>query len=228
MRTGSTRPSASARRSVAVLALVLAGPGAGCRSGRPAFPRADLSDAARGFVKIEELRLKAWAPRRLKALFGVEVVPKLGVTQRGYLSLFWDGTAKSMTWRTSLPVAGELASGRISLGGGTSGLAHLLSSRLSDADALSVLLGAPAEPCDGPVERDGGSLRFTTADRERVMVLGPGGEITAMELPGAVEVRLEAGPDLPRRIEIRTGKGRATLDLKEASPWEGPLPGDGS
>ena len=158
----------------------------------------------------------------------MEVVPKLGATQRGYLSLFWDGSASSMTWRTSLPVAGELASGRIGRDGGSGGLARLLSPRLSDADALSVLRGAPAQPLDGKVERDGLSLRLGSSDRERVVVLGPGGEITSMEFPGEVEVRLEPGPDFPRRIEIRTRKGRAALILKEAGPWEGTVPGDGA
>ncbi len=204
---------------------------ASCSTVRPSYPPASPEQAARAISRLATIRERAWEPRRFKALFSAVVSPKIGSVQRGYLSVFWDGSR--LDWRTSLPVAGNLgagALGRDGVGSGGGGLAGMLSSRLTDADALSVLFGAPSLPVQGAtVEKAGEALRLLLDSEGRTVVLHSG-YVIAMEFPGGVDARLEPGPEVPSRIEVRSRKGRAVLKLESAGPWpEGePLPGVGS
>ena len=200
----------------AVLAALLAA--SGCARA-PRFVPVQAEAAAAGRDRLSESCRKAWAERRLKALYAVEVTPVIGAVQRGYLSLFWDG--RRLLWRTSLAMAGQVDEGVLERGvNGPGGLASALSSRLNDTDALAVLLGAPECPVSAPaVEWDGASYRFRLDQEGRTAVMEPSGRITGMAFPAGVGVRLAPGEDVPGRIEVESRKGRAVLKLQAAGGW---------
>jgi hypothetical protein len=179
---------------------------------------------------LSEACRRAWTPRRLKALYAVEVSPVIGAVQRGFLTVFWDG--RRLLWRTSLPMAGEVGEGVLERGAASpGGLASALSSRLNDSDALAVLLGAPECPATAPVvEGDGISLRLILEADGRDVVLGPSGRVRGMGFPGGVAVLLEPGEEVPARIEVKSRRGRALLKLEAAGDWpveESPPPSEG-
>ena len=199
-------------------ALLLVALGASSCS-RSHFAPVRAEAAAVGIERLSDSCRKAWAPRRVKALYSVEVTPVIGAVQRGFLSLFWDG--RRLLWRTSLPMAGQVGEGSLERGSRSpGGLAAALSSRLEDSDALAVLLGAPECPARVPaVEWDGSSYRFLLGGEGRTVVMEPSGRVTGMGFPGGVEVRLAPGEALPARIEVESRKGRALLKLQTAGDW---------
>ncbi len=199
--------------------LLVAALGVACSTARPGFSPVSAEAAAAARERLLEACQKAWTPRRLKALFSVEVSPVVGAVQRGFLTLFWDG--RRLLWRTSLPIAGQVGEGVLERGSSSpGGLASALSSRLNDSDALSVLLGAPECPTETPaVEGDRNSYRLLLAGEGRDVVLGSSGRVTGMGFPGGVEVRLWPGEEVPTRIEVKSRIGRALLKLEIAGEW---------
>jgi hypothetical protein len=210
-------------------ALLVATLGAACSTARPGFSPVSPEAAAAARERLSEACRKAWTPRRLKALFAVEVSPAVGAIQRGFLTLFWDG--RRLLWRTSLPMAGQVGEGALERGATSpGGLAAALSPNLKDSDALSVLLGAPECPTAAPaVEGDRSSYRILLEGKGRDVVLGPSGRVTEMGFPGGVEVRLWPGEEVPTRIELKSRKGRALLKLEAAGDWpaQEPAPSGG-
>lgn len=200
-------------------ALLAAALGVACCTVRPAFSPVSAEATAAARERLSEACRKAWAPRRFKALYAVEVSPLVGTVHRGFLTLFWDG--RRLLWRTSLPMAGQVGEGVLERGATSpGGLASALSSRLNDSDALSVLLGAPECPVSAPaVEGDGGSYRFLLQAEGREVILGRSGRVTGMGFPGGVEVRLWPGEEVPTRIEVKSRKGRALLKLEAVGDW---------
>jgi hypothetical protein len=174
----------------------------------------------------EKAREKAFAPRRIKALYRGEASHTIGTIVRGYLSIFWDG--RVLWWRASAPIAGSLRGGRLEPSTGAGGSGPFAGS-LTAADAVGALLGAldlPAAEAPARVESDEVVLVLDGAGR--TARVDPKGRVLALGFPGGNRVAYEPGSGLPRRIEARGPDGRADLVLETLGPWpEGePVPGD--
>ena len=198
-------------RGVAPAVLLVAASGvlAGCAAAPPAAPARDP------VLSFEAARRQAWAPRRFKALFRGEVAPKVGTVVRGYLSVFWDGNA--LVWRASAPLAGTARTGVLTrFGTEDSGL---VPGRLAGSDALGALLGAPNLPAEpAGVRFEKGRSRIALAG-ERAALLDAEGRIVGLSYPGGIEVTLEPGEGVPRRIAARGPSGSAVLTLESYGPW---------
>jgi hypothetical protein len=144
--------------------------------------------------------MRAWDPtRRFKALFKAEVSPKIGAIGRGYLSVWWDGAAGSLSWRASAPIAGSGRGGFLRRG--LSDGAAPFPGRLAPSDLIGCILGVPDAPFSASVavDRDGRPVELSFA----------GGET----------VKLQPGEGVPRRIEASGPDGRAILTLESYSAW---------
>jgi hypothetical protein len=190
----------------------------GCSSVSPVVgARAEAARAA-----YERARAAAWAPRRFKALFKVEVSPKIGAMARGYLSVFWDG--RTLVWRSSAPLAGAGKGGLLRSGekeDGKSSTKDLFPGKIASSDVLAALLGAPAADVSSssPFEERSGVIVLPLADGERTAGIDASGRIAFLGFPGGVRVRLQPGEGVPRRIEATGPDGRALLALETFGAW---------
>jgi hypothetical protein len=159
-----------------------------------ASPSSSPSDA------YDRLRVRAWdRSRRFKALFNAEVSPKIGAIGRGYLSVWWDGAAGTLTWRASAPIGGAGKGGF--LGKGMSDGASPFPGNLAPSDLIACILGVPEGPLSDSV----------AVDRE--------GRVIRMSFPSGEVVALQPGEGVPRRIEANGPDGRAVLTLEAYSSW---------
>ncbi|KAA0252141.1 hypothetical protein FBQ97_08775 [Acidobacteria bacterium ACD] len=202
-------------RRLAAAAGVLAVLSGGCATARPsAVPEAE---AARVRELWERAREEAWGQRRFKALFRGESVPRAGAVVRGYLSVFWDG--ETLEWRLSAPLAGGVRQGLLSRSGASPG-AVPLPARVSERDAIGVLLGVLDVPAAGAeVLRDGES-HLLDLGGGRAGRLDSAGRVVELRLGSDASVRLDPGPALPRRLEAVGPEGRVVLALESFGPWE--------
>lgn len=189
--------------------------GGGCATSRTA-PVPD-AEASRARESWERARLEAWRPRRFKALFRGESVPRAGAVVRGFLTVFWDG--ESLTWRVSAPLAGGVSEGRLGRSGGTTGRTPL-PGQVRPQDAIGALLGVLDLPAGAaPVRREGESMVLSLPDG-RAARLDASGRVVELSLGGEARVRLEPGAGVPRRIEASGPDGRVVLALESYGPWE--------
>lgn len=204
------------RRSAAVslsLALVVGG----CATALRVIPL--TGDEAGPFVAAwETRRAEAYAPRRLKALFRGEAAPKFGATLRGYLTVYWDGTA--LVWKASAPLSGNARSGRLTKSAAEAGEASPFPGALSSADAIGALLGVLDLPAAGrPVERVGDQVRIRLDGAGREAFLSPDGKVAALSFPGSARVSFEAAAPFPLRLRAKGRRGSATLVLESWADW---------
>lgn len=205
-----------ARASLPVaLALVAAGcaSGGAAPAGTPPLPAA-VASAKQAWNRHRE---DAFAPRRFKALFQGEAIPKVGAVARGYVSVFWDG--RSLDWRLSAPLAGGVRSGRVSLADArpTSGL---LPGKVEGPDVIGVVLGVLDRDATGAAargERDGVRLDFGDG---RSALVDPSGQVVEIGLPGGVVARITPGAGVPRRLKLKGPDGTADLTLQSFGPWD--------
>ncbi len=184
---------------------------AGCASVPPAPPSVDLATA------WSRARAEAWAPRRFKALFRGEVVPRVGVAVRGYLSVWWDG--ETLVWRASAPLGGAGKGGV--LWRDADEASGLFPGPLSARDALAAILGVAdvaAAPGASPAWSNG-AFRLPLADGLRHGLLDGAGQVVGLDLPGGVTVRFEPGEGVPRKITARGPEGGAVLTLESFGAW---------
>jgi hypothetical protein len=208
----------------------------GCGSG--GAPRA--SSGADSFPSIsaayERARAAAWAPgRRFKALFRAEVSPNVGAIGRGYLSVWWNAAAGTLTWRSSAPLGGAGRGGFLRKGkreGGATDAATpdpshaLLPGRFSSDDLLASLLGIPdaAASPSSPFEETPRGWRARIDDSKCFALLDREGRPIELSFPNDETVKLQPGEGVPRRIEANGPEGRAVLTLESYSSWpEGEL-----
>jgi hypothetical protein len=203
-------------RRPAALALALLA--AACATAPPPVP---LSGAEAGpFVEAwEKRRAEAYAPRRLKALYRGEAATKLGLSVRGYLAIYWDGT--TLVWRTSVPLAGNVREGSLRRDGAAVGEASPFPAGLSAADVVGSLMGVLDLSAAGrPVARVGPDVRLSLDDAGREALLAPDG----------TRVTLEAASPFPARLAVKGPRGKARLALESWAAWpEGEaVPGEGA
>jgi hypothetical protein len=176
------------------------------------------------------VRAAAWAPgRRFKALFKAEVSPSVGAISRGYLSVWWDGAAGTLAWRTSAPIAGEGRGGFLRKGkrgseeaeNKTSGPRQsLLPGRLTSDDILACVLGVPESPLSSsPFEGIPRGWRALLHDSKGSVIVDREGKPIELSFPNAETVKLQPGEGVPRRIEANGPGGRAILTLESFSSW---------
>jgi len=179
----------------------------------------------------ERVRARAWDPsRRFKALFKAEVSPRVGAIGRGYLSVWWDGAAGTLTWRASAPLGGaekggflrKGKSGDVESDGGAPGARQsLLSGRLTSDDILSCVLGVPefALAPSSPFEETPRGLRVRIDASGRTALLDGEGKPIEFSFPNGETAKLQPGEGVPRRIEANGPDGRALLTLESYSVW---------
>jgi hypothetical protein len=166
----------------------------------PSSPFKEESSSSSPSDAYDRLRVRAWdRSRRFKALFNAEVSPKIGAIGRGYLSVWWDGAAGTLTWRASAPIGGAGKGGF--LGKGMSDGASPFPGNLAPSDLIACILGVP----DGPLSDS------VAVDRE--------GRVIRMSFPSGEVVALQPGEGVPRRIEANGPDGRAVLTLEAYSSW---------
>lgn len=212
------------RPAALALALVVAA----CATAPPPVP---LTAAEAGpYVSAwNRRRAEAYAPRRLKALYRGEAAGKLGVSARGYLTIYWDGT--TLFWKTSAPLAGNVREGSLRRDGAAPGVALPFPSGLSAADLVGSLLGVLDLPAAGrPLARVGTDVRLFLDDAGRQATLTADGAVTALRFPDGTRVTLEAASPFPVRLTAKGPKGSAKLILESWAAWpEGePAPGKGA
>lgn len=186
----------------------------------------EASRAGQILSRYEEIRTRAYSPRRFKALYKGDVSPTIGMIARGYLLLWWDGT--TMIWKTSAPLAGTGRMGALRLGStaGTS-VEVPFPGGLTERDAIGVLLGVLDIPAAGrTVETSRSGFRIVLDAEGRAASVDAEGRVTALELGGETRVEFSPGEGVPRRIDARGRDGRAKLSLESYGPWpEGePIP----
>lgn len=204
-------------RASLLVALALAA--AGCVSGGAAPAGAPLAPEAVASAKgaWSRHREAAFAPRRFKALFRGEAIPKVGPVARGYVSVFWDG--RSLDWRLSAPVAGGVRSGRVSLGDARP-MSGLLPGRVEGPDVIGVVFGVLDRDAGGATasgEREGVRLDFGGG---RSALVDPAGQVVEIGLPGGVVARITPGAGVPRRVRLHGPDGTADLTLQSFGPWD--------
>ncbi len=210
-------------RRLAALALALAA--AACATAPPPVP---LTAAEAGpYVSAwDRRRAEAYAPRRLKALYRGEAAGKLGVSARGYLTIWWDGT--TLHWRTSAPLAADVREGSLRRGGGVPREATLFPPGLSAADIVGCLLGVLDLSADGrPVSRVGPAIRLSLDDAGREAYLSADGAVTGLRFPDGTRVTLEAASPLPVRLSAKGPGGSAKLVLESWATWPESEPAPG-
>jgi hypothetical protein len=195
------------------LALLLAA----CATAPPPLPLAP--DEASSAVKAwEERRAAAYSPRRIKALFKGEAAPKVGVTVRGYLSVFWDGT--TLVWKASAPLAGSGRNGRLTRSPAPAGESSPFPSGLASADVIGALLGVLDLPAAGrPASRTAEGIRLSLDDEGRRAFLSPNGTVASLAFPDGTRVTLEAASPFPLRLSATGPRGTATLVLESWADW---------
>ncbi len=186
----------------------------------------------------ERARAAAWDPaRRFKALFRAEVSPNVGAISRGYLSVWWNGAAGTLTWRASAPIAGEGRGGFLRKGnrggaegdGGAPGSRQsLLPGQFTSNDILACVLGVPESALSSslPFEETPKGIRLRIDDSKRAVIVLLDREEKPIEFsfPAGEIVKLQPGEGVPRRIEANGPEGRAILTLESYSSWpEGEL-----
>jgi hypothetical protein len=183
----------------------------------------------------ERARARAWDPsRRFKALFKAEVSPKVGAISRGYLSVWWDGAAGALSWRSSAPVVGSGRGGflRMERGGagaavgaaGAVGEGRLpLPGKLAPDDLIACILGVPesALSSSSPFEETPRGLRLRIDDSKRsvLVLVDREGRPIELSFPKGETAKLQPGEGVPRRIEASGPDGRALLTLESYSAW---------
>lgn len=201
----------------------------GCGSGRP--PSA--SSSAPALEAYEGVRARAWDPsRRFKALFKAEVSPKVGAIAHGYLSVWWEGAAGALSWRSSAPVAGAGRGGSLRKGkrgdpesddGPGGPHQSLLPGRLTSDDLLACMLGVPESALSpsSPFEETprGVRVRIDVSKRSVLILLDRDGSPIELSFPSGEIVKLQPGEGVPRRIEANGPEGRAVLTLESYGAW---------
>lgn len=191
----------------------------------PSSPSKEIPSSA--LAAYDAGRIRAWDPsRRFKALFKAEASPKVGAVGRGWLSVWWDGASGTLTWRASAPIAGGGRGGilRVKEGGGGAEAedeGSPLAKRLSAADAVACILGAPPPSAKAPsaFEETPRGLRFRIDDTKRFVLLDEHGTPIELSFPNGEVVKLQPGEGVPRRIEANGRDGRAVLTLESYGPW---------
>ncbi len=175
--------------------------------------------------------MRAWNPsRRFKALFRAEVSPHIGVIWRGYLSVWWDASAGTLTWRSSAPIAGSGRGGFLIKGkkggeagdvGVTGSRQSLFPGRLASDDILACLLGVPESELSPslPFQETPKGLRLRIDDSRRSVLVDREGKPIEFSFPNSETVKLQPGEGVPRRIEANGPEGRAVLTLESFSSW---------
>jgi hypothetical protein len=181
----------------------------------------------------ERARARAWDPsRRFKALFRVEASPRVGAIGRGYVSVWWDGAAGLLSWRSSAPIAGAGKGGFLRKGMGAAGAdaGHAIAGgdgaspfpgRLAASDLIACILGVPEAPASPslPLEETPKGLRLRIDDSARSVLADRDGRPTEFSFPNGETVKLQPGEGVPRRIEANGPDGRALLTLESYSTW---------
>jgi hypothetical protein len=165
-------------------------------------------------LQLLEKQEKVFSPRRLKALYSVELHPKVGAIGRGYVSFFWDGSV--LHWRASAPMAGNIRGGEIQRAGFES--TGLLPIDVPAADALGLFLGFPDwDLVSSPISRHKSGYRVVSGARE--FIFDPARGVIAQSLRGRFSTSFEPGDGLPRRITVSGKNGEAVLILQNLLPW---------
>jgi hypothetical protein len=184
----------------------------------------------------ERARVRAWDPsRRFKALFRAEVSPNVGAIVRGYLSVWWNAAAGTLTWRSSAPIAGAGRGGflRKGMGAADAGRAKAdgegtspFAGTLASSDLIACILGTPDAPASPslPFEETPRGVRLRLEGSKRTALLDRKGQPIELSFPNNENVKLQPGEGVPRRIEANGPEGRALLTLESFSSWpEGEL-----
>ncbi len=201
----------------------------------PSSPFKEKSEAAipgaPTLEAYERARARAWDPsRRFKALFKAEVSPKVGAIGRGYLSVWWDGAAGVLSWRSSAPIAGSGRGGFLRKGknggvdadgGAQAKRQSMLPGRLTSDDILACVLGVPdsALSSSAPFEETSKGVRLRIDASKRTALLDGEGRPIEYSFPNGETVKLQPGEGVPRRIEANGPDGRAILTLESYSSW---------
>jgi hypothetical protein len=203
-----------------------------------AFKEESLSSSSPIFAAYERARARAWDPsRRFKALFRAEVSPNIGAISRGYLSVWWNAAAGTLTWRSSAPLAGSGRGGSLGKGksaGGSDGgqviadrdAGSLFPGKIASLDLIACLLGTPDAPASSslPFEETPKGLRLRIDGSNRSVTVDREGKPIELSFPNNEIVKLQPGEGVPRRIEANGPDGRAVLTLESFSSWpEGEL-----
>lgn len=206
------------RGLLAVLFLLLL---AGCQTVPAPRDPVSAADASRLRSLVLGWQEKAFSERRLKALYAVEMHPKVGPVVRGYVSFFWDG--HGLDWRASAPMAGNVRGGRIERDGFES--TGLLPVDIPAADVVGLFLGIPDwDFVSGPIYPHRGGYRIVSGAREMTFDVNRG--VLSQALPGRFSAVFEPGDGLPRKITIGGPNGEAVFQLQSLLPWkvEEPVP----
>ncbi len=190
---------------------------AACATAPPLLPLT-AEEASATVRSWEARRSEAYAPRRLKALFRGEVIPRIGATVRGYLTVFWDGA--TLSWMTSAPLSGSGRDGRLTLSAAPAGEASPFPTGLTSADVIGALLGVLDIPAPGrPVARVAEGIRLSLDDAGRIAILSSEGTVTSLAFPGGTRLTLEGASPFPLRISAKGPRGTATLTLESWAEW---------
>lgn len=186
----------------------------------PSSPFVEKSSSSSSSEAYERLRARAWDPsRRFKALFRAEVSPKVGAIGRGYLSVWWDGAAGTLHWRSSAPIAGSGRGGFLRKGESRGD--SPLPGNLDPTDLIACILGTPgpAATFSSPFEETPRGLRVRIDDSNRSALVDPLGRVVEMHFPKSEVAAFQPGEGVPRRIEANGPDGRAVLTLEAYSGW---------
>lgn len=200
----------------------------GCVGGNrpPASSGASPSPSSSLLSAYEAARATAWdSKRRFKALFKAEISPKIGPVGRGYFSVWWDGAAATLEWRSSAPIGGNgrggflrraREAGRVGDDG-----ASLLPGKLASEDALACILGVPEAQLPSPprFKENPKAIRVFFDDSKRSVLVDAQGHVTEMVFPNGETVTLQPGEGVPRRIDAKGSGGHAVLTLESYSSW---------
>jgi hypothetical protein len=161
----------------------------------------------------------------------------VGAIARGYLSVWWNAAADTLTWRSSAPIAGVGRGGFLRKGMGAAGAdaGHAIADgdgtspfpgKLASFDLIACILGTPDAPASQslPFEETPRGVRMHIDVSKRTALLDREGRPIELSFPNNETVKLQPGEGVPRRIEANGPEGRAVLTLESYSSWpEGEL-----